>query len=123
MSNAITILPESDDRTLCVNVTGVISAAIFLDFFIKPIRTIIERHGEFNLCAIYTDYQGWDSDAAEASFKYYAEVGTQGRKLAYVNAPDSRFLLLKMLEPLLPNAEIRFFEPEERDEAIAWAKS
>ena len=122
MTKAITILSESDDKTLCVSITGVISAAIFLECFIQPIRTIIERRGEFNLCAIYNDYEGWESDAAEASFKYYAEVGAQGRRLAYVNAPDSRFLLLKMLEPILPNAEIRFFEPEDRGEAIAWAK-
>lgn len=123
MQSSVTLLPESDETTLSVLVTGVVKADDFEKNFIMPIKAMIASHGEFNLCAFYSDdYQGWDPAAAESSFKTYANFGAFGRRCAYINAPDSRHLILKMMRPIMPNADIRFFETEESDGAIAWAK-
>lgn len=124
MENSITILPETDDRTLCVHITGIITLHDYKEFFVKPLHAIIAKHGEYNLYAYYShDYQSWTVDAADFSFKCYAEVGMAARKSAYVNAPDSRHLILKMLQPLMPKAEIRFFDEHQQEEAMAWVKS
>jgi hypothetical protein len=123
MSQSITILPETDDRTLCVHITGVLNADDFEKSFITPVKTLIAGHGEFNLYAFYSDdYQGWDPSAADSSFKTYSELGPFGRRCAYVNAPDSRHLILKMMRPLMPDADIRFFDSDEAGKALAWAK-
>lgn len=123
MKTAITILPESDDRTLCIVMSGIVTADVYNEFFMKPLEKIIARHGIFNLCAIYTDYEGWESDAAEISFKFYTKISRQIGRVSFINAPDSRHLLLKMLEPVMPNAQVKNFEPDQKDEAIAWAKN
>lgn len=123
MSQTVTILPETDDKTLCVHVTGVLNTDDFEKNFINPVKAIIARYGEFHLYAFYNDdYQGWDTSAAESSFKAYSELGPFGRRCAYVNAPDSRHLILKMLRPLMPDADIRFFDSDEAAQAMAWAK-
>lgn len=123
MQSSVTFLPESDDRTVCVRATGLINAEDFQRNFVAPVMAAIAKHGQVHVYVIYSDdFQGWDPQAAEASFKTYAEFGPFGRRCAYVNVPDSLHLTLKMMRPLMPGADIRFFEKDEADKAMAWVK-
>lgn len=119
----ITILPETDDTALYIKVRGTITLDDYMEFFDIPVKAIADRNGWYNL---YVDhdpsFRGWAEDAACASFKCISEYGPRARRLAYINPPDSRRLLMKMLSPIM-SAELRFFEDGQQDEAIAWMKA
>ncbi|MDB5492498.1 MAG: hypothetical protein JWO78_2347 [Micavibrio sp.] len=123
MAQTIIPLPESDEHTLCIEMKGVITLEDFRVYFERPLREIIGRQGIYSIFAVYSDNDmKWNEDAADFSFRFYTEIGHYRRKVAFVNAPDSRLLLAKMLQPVIDNGEIRFFDMEQREEALAWVK-
>lgn len=123
MAATVKILPETDETTLCVALHGYVSATDYAEFFDSPLRSIQRVNGFYNLVIVHeADFQGWEPGAADLSFRAIASLGHTVRRAAYVNAPDSRMLMMKMMQPIL-NADIRFFETEQQQEAIAWAKA
>lgn len=123
MGQSVHILPESNDTTLFLRLTGTVTREDYLKYFMEPAKEIADRLGWYNLLVLHdADFSGWAPDAAEVSFKYLVEYCPKARRLAYVNASDSRLLLMKMLEPVMGNAQIRFFELDEMDEAIGWMR-
>ncbi|MBI2235266.1 MAG: STAS/SEC14 domain-containing protein [Micavibrio aeruginosavorus] len=116
----ITILPGTHDATLCLRLSGEITAQDFIDYFDTPLQNIIARHGYYNLYLHYApDFKAWLPEAADLSFKCISICSPKARRLAYVNAPDSRMLMMKMLEPMM-QAEIRYFDEPQRQEALDW---
>ena len=122
MKKTITILPETDATTLCLSMTGMVSAEDYMNFFDTPLRQMIDKNGFYNLFVSYTNFEGWTPEAADLSFKCISTCGPKARKAAYVNPPDARMILMKTLQPIL-NAEVRYFNAGEDAEAIAWIKS
>lgn len=123
MKKTVEVLPETTASTLFVRLAGVVTLEDYLEFFDKPVKKIAYGHGTYNLCVIHDeDFRGWAEDAAHHSFECISEIGERARRLAYVNAPDSRRLLMKMLSPHV-GMEVRFFEADEEDEAIRWMLS
>ena len=123
MEKTILLLPETDDRTLCLEMRGNIALRDFQDSFEAPLRAIIARQGSYNIFAVYTDDNArWQEDAAHYSFRFYNEIGPLRHRVAFVNAPDSRHLITKILQPVIINGEARFFDPDQRDEALTWVK-
>ena len=119
----VTIMPETTETTLFVCLSGKVTKDDYMEFFDKPVKEIAYGQGWYNLCVVHDDdFQGWDEGAAYHSFECIAEIGERARRLAYVNAPDSRRLLMKMLSPIV-KAELRFFDSEEKEEAIDWMLS
>ncbi|MDB5491019.1 MAG: hypothetical protein JWO78_868 [Micavibrio sp.] len=122
MSKTIIILPETEGPTLCVSLTGIIAAEDFSEFFEKPLREVLNRFDHYNLYAVYQEeFRGWSEEAADLSFKCISAVASKAKKAAYVNAPDSRRLLMKMVQPLT-SAEVRYFDSGEESQALAWIR-
>ena len=121
--NRIDVLPQSNHDTVCVTLCGVIGPEDYKNSLYNTLKTLAESGQYFNLLINYDiSFKGWDRQAAEMSFRSIIDYGRKARKLAYVNAPDSKMLQIKMTQPLL-GGEVRFFETEELDAAIAWVKS
>jgi hypothetical protein len=119
----IVILPESDDRTLCVSVSGVLEVEDYENCFYQPLDKMVKAGKKFGLLMIYTkDYKGWSKEAADRSFQSIIEHGKFARKLGYVNPPESKIFQIKMARDLF-SGEIRFFEEDQLQEAIKWIKS
>ena len=122
MTETITIMPETSGSTLCLRLQGVISAEDFTRNFGDRVRDIVATHGHYNLYILYDqEFKGWSCEAADLSFKNISQYSPKASRLAYVNAPDSRILMMKMLEPIM-QAEIRYFNLAEKDEALAWVQ-
>jgi len=120
MKRTITILPETEGATLCLSFRGTITAEDFTEFHEKPLLKILESHDHYNLYVIYEDdFEGWSEDAAALSFKCISAISPKARKAAYVNAPDSRHLLMKIVQPLT-HLQVRYFESGEEKEALDW---
>jgi hypothetical protein len=123
MVQTIITLPETDQTTLCVRLTGTITADDYLNDFDLPLRAMVDTHGFLKLCLIYDEnFEGWSKEAADLSFKNISDLAPKARKTAYVNAPDSRLLLMKMMQSVM-DGKIAYFETGQEAEALAWAKS
>jgi len=123
MDKTVIILPETDQTTLCLRLTGMITRDEYRNNFDLPLRAMVAAHGFLNLCVIYDKkFEGWTPEAGDLSFKNLSDLGPNARRVAYVNAPDSRLLLMKMMDPVM-KAEIRYFDLSEESTALAWIKS
>jgi hypothetical protein len=121
--NEVVVMPQSDECTLCVTLKGVVSVPEYEEHFYKPIKSMVESGCKYNLLIHYDPtYVGWDKKAAEMSFQSIIDYGHESRKLAYVNAPDSKMLQVKVAKPLL-SGEVRFFDEEELEDALEWVKA
>ena len=123
MNATILTLPETTENTICLQLTGMITAEDFTTLFVMPVQKAVEAKGYYNLFIYYDSaFKGWTREAADLSFKCISKYSPRARRLAYVNAPDSRMLMMKMLEPMM-QAEVRYFDEEQKDEALHWVLS
>lgn len=120
MAQTITILPETSGSVLCLNLTGAVDAAAFREFFDKPLNAILAKYGHYNLLVNYdAGFLRWEEEAADLSFKSIAACGPKARRCAYVNPPESRIILMKIMNPML-TGEVRYFNPDQKVEALTW---
>ena len=94
-----------------------------MDYFDTPLKAIANKNGWYNLYIVHDEnFKGWSAEAADLSFRCISEYSPKSRRLAYVNAPDARMLMMRMLSPLM-TAEVRFFDTEEQEDAKAWMQA
>lgn len=123
MPETVIILPQTDDRTLCLRYTGAVTKQEHYDGMVVPGLAIINRHGMYNLVIEYADdYKGFLTDAADQSFRLIRDWGKYGRRIAYVNPSPRKVFMTKLAMILFGNTTIRYFSAGQLDEAIAWAK-
>lgn len=120
----VTILPESEDEFLVLRLQGVITLEDFNRCFYDEAAKRIEQFGRFSMLVYFSaQFQSWAIDAADASFRSILEMGHAARKLAYVNPPERKVLQMSLQRPMVSNADIKYFEPNQFDEAVQWLKS
>jgi len=124
MPGSVIILPQTDDHTLCLRFTGVVTKEDHYQGMVAPGVAIIERQGVYNLVIEYApDYKGFLTDAADQSFRLIRDWGTYGRRIAYVNPSARKIFMTKLASILFGKATIRYFPAGKLDAAIAWAKN
>lgn len=116
------IMPESDDRVLCIRVEKPISSEGYSENFTPRIRAMIEKHGGIRFLIHFKEYQGWEAEAALMDMAGLVEFGPKVIKFAMVNPPKTEMLRYNVKKPLL-SGEARTFEERELAEAIAWVKA
>lgn len=123
MPGTVIILPQTDEQTLCLRYTGVVTKQDHYDGMVVPGLAIIERNGYYNLLIEYgPDFKGFLPDAADQSFRLIRDWGKYGRRIAYINPSPRRMFMTKIVAILLGNSAIRNFSSDEFDEAVAWVK-
>jgi hypothetical protein len=119
----ITVLPETDDHTLCVSLGGLVTLEDYEECVFKPLDAFVKKGIKFDLLLHYSkDYKGWTPEAADKSFRSIIDHGKYARRMAYVNPPESKIFQVKMAAPLL-GGEVRYFDDKELPEALKWIKS
>lgn len=118
----VTIMPETHDAVLCVTFTGTLTDEDYLEYFERPLKKIVDSYGYVNALICFDEaFSGWTQAAADLSFKCLSTYLPKARRIGYVNAPDSRLLLMKMLEPI-STADTRFFETAQLQDALKWVE-
>lgn len=113
-------LPQTQGSVLCLRFRGHIAGKDFIEHCTLPLEKIVAQYQHYSLYIEYhPDFQGWDLDAADANFKCISSLVHNLRRAAYVNAPDSRYLLAKMMTPMT-SGEFRFFDEGQQEEALTW---
>jgi len=119
---SVVILPESNETTICLLLHDHVVAEDFDKYYHQEIKKRVAANGYFNMIVNYApDYKGWETDAADLNLKSIMELGSKPHKLAYVNPPKRKILLMKMAEPIL-KGEIRYFEDGGYQDALKWIK-
>ena len=116
------VMPETDDRVLCLRVEKPISPEGYAENFAPRIRAMIEKHKGIRLLVHYKAYQGWEAEAALMEMGGVSEFGGKVIKFAMVNPPKREMLRYNVHKPLI-NGEIRVFKDDELDDAVRWVKA
>lgn len=120
--HSITILPESDDLTLCVRMQDLLCLEDHEAKLAGEIRKRIEKNGFLNLVIWYEDnHMFMDPATAEANMRGFIDMAPYARRTAYINPTERKLLQIKLFTPLY-GGEVRIFPSEEKDQAILWAK-
>lgn len=126
----ITLEAKDADRVLVVTMQGMISEGD-IDRAIEAFQArypqvgVHLRGGEgggFGLLADWQDLTGWEKGAKTLGTVTVKTIGDAVRKIAIL--ADGRFADEKpRLSDVAPDAAVRLFAPEQREEALAWLRS
>lgn len=117
-----TIMPESDDSCLCIQIERKITSDGYKENFIKRIEKMLAVYGEIRLLIYYKKFSGWDKEAAMLDFSFGSRFESKLCKMAMVNPPDSEIARGLSRQDSLKN-KIRLFEEHELEEALIWVKA
>jgi hypothetical protein len=120
---SVILMPESDDRTVCVTFRGIVTLADHRANLFDQMQARIEKYGYYNLVLYFhPDFRGYTPEAADSGFRGIRDMGRSARRIAYVNPTPRKLFQTQMTRALLCE-EVRNFDAEELAEAIAWAKA
>ncbi|HTK85866.1 MAG TPA: STAS/SEC14 domain-containing protein [Patescibacteria group bacterium] len=121
---SVRVLPQTDDQTLCVEMSGLIRAEDHKRAFYDNLEKIIAKNGFYDLLIVHApDFKGWEAGAADQSLRTIMELAKYGRRRAMVNPPEKIVLMQKVSGDKLFGGETRYFNVDQFDEALAWVKS
>lgn len=121
MGKTIEILPETSGSVLCLRFSGIITPEDFISGLETPLLKIIAQFDQYSMYIDYSpDFVKWSPEAADLSFKCITACGPKIRRCAYVNPPQERLLMMKLLNPITSHAEVRYFNAGEQAQGLAW---
>jgi hypothetical protein len=115
------IMPETDDRTLCIRITKPISPEGLQGNFIPRLDSMLDTHSEIRLLIHYADYKGWEEAATREDGVIILKYGPKIRKIAYVSPPKKEMFKLKINRALIAG-EMEFFDNDDLRQALKWVK-
>jgi hypothetical protein len=121
-ASTVLLLPQTDDHTVCVELKGLVRAEDHLKNLRQQLEKRIAKYGWYNLLIVFgPEFEGWEPEAADISFKSIIDLGQKAHKLAYVNPSEKKVLQHKLSGDLF-GGEVRFFNADARGEAVEWVK-
>jgi hypothetical protein len=114
-------MPQSDDRALCFEVHKPISPEGYSQNFLPRLDAMLDAAGEIRLLIYFSDYKGWETEAAIMDMGAIAVYGAKVAKFAMVNPPKKEIVQYAVKKPLI-HGEIRIFEESQLQEAVVWVK-
>ncbi|HTK85896.1 MAG TPA: STAS/SEC14 domain-containing protein [Patescibacteria group bacterium] len=119
---SVTVLPETDENTLCVEMKGLIRRQDYEKNFRNRILAITSKKRRFNVLIFYApSFKGWEPEAADLSLKSIMELGKKINRQACINTPNMVVFRNKLSSALF-GGQTRYFDKDNYDEALAWVK-
>ncbi|SRR6056297_371294 len=114
---------DDENGLLHLTLSGKLSTEDY-DRFEPAFARIAEQHdGPMPMLVEITPaFDGWDVGALWRDAKMGVEYRNAFSRIAMVGSQDWLDWATKMADGLFPQAEMRFFDPEDRDKARAWAR-
>lgn len=116
------IMDESDDRAVCISVEKPISHEGYTENFLPRLDDMIQKHGEARVLVHFKEYKGWEENAAMEDMVAFLNYGQRVRKIALVNAPETKKRHLQLAKTLIAG-DVEFFDTEHLPNAIDWVKA
>lgn len=111
-------MPETTDRALCVSIDGPVRKE---NFALTKLHCdeMLKRHNDIRLLILCRNFAGWSEETSRLDMSFSLEYGTKMSRLALVNPPASLISLFKFKE-VLHKREVRYYDADGLDEALAW---
>lgn len=117
-----TIMPQTTDRILCIQIDKPISKEGYEENFLPRVAKMREQFGEIRLLVYYKKFQGWEINAAALDMQTVTEYSNSKTKIALVNAPEKE-IRKKEIKNQIMNAELKAFTEKELDAALEWVEN
>lgn len=116
----ITVMEQSTQTMLAVQATGKLTDSDYEDIWIPALEKVINDSGKANaLLYMDAEFKGWELKAMWADTKFGFQHRKDFNRLAVVGGPDWVRWGVKLGEMLL-DCEVKLYEPEKLNEALAW---
>lgn len=116
---------SAPDHVVALHASGSLTAQDY-DAVIAEVEAKLSRHDKIGL---FVDMTGFEDITAEGMFRDLryglGKIGEWRRfpREAIVTEKQWVKALVKVVDPLLPQVELRTFAPAERDQALVWASA
>lgn len=117
-----TVMPESDDTAICIQVDKPISKEGYRDNFLPKLTDMVQKKGEARILVYFQTFQGWEEEAAGFDMEAVATYGKYVGKLAFVNPPEKVIFKIKLQQPMI-KGDVQFFAENDLQTALRWIKS
>lgn len=101
-----------------VTVSGKLTSEDY-ENFVPAVDGMIAEVGRIRILFVMEDFEGWDAGAAWEDTKFAIEHYNDIRKIALIGEHSWERWMAVICQPFT-TAEIQFFSPDQRDEAILW---
>ncbi|WP_435640800.1 STAS/SEC14 domain-containing protein [Micavibrio aeruginosavorus] len=115
------IMPETDDRVICIRVDKPISGEGYKTLFLPLVQKMAADHGEIRMVLVFEKFQGWEEEAAMADLASTMFLAQHLKKLAIVNLPDKMIQYIGMRQAAL-KTDLRIFDASQFQDALNWAR-
>ena len=115
------IMPETDDRVICIRVDKPISGEGYKTLFLPLAHKMAADHGEIRMVVLFEKFQGWEEEAAMTDLASTMFLAHHLKKLAIVNLPDNMVQYIGMRQAAL-KTDLRIFDTHQFQDALNWAR-
>ena len=117
---AVKIEMEAEGNVLVVHLTDALKKEDY-EKFVPAFERVIEEQGTLRILMKMEDFRGWKAGALwediKFAFKHFSDID----RLALVGEKKWQKGMSVFCKPFTA-ARIRYFEPEDEDDALAWLK-
>lgn len=114
------LLPETSGAFVALQFTGKLDADNY-KAIIPILEEHISRHGKISLLWEMRDFGGWTTDGLLSDTKFDVKHRNDFSRIAMVGEKKWQDWMTSLMKPFT-SAKVRYFESDERDAALAWAK-
>lgn len=116
----IEFLPETEGNAVAIKASGELTHEDYRDTLIPGLESRIARQGRVNVFVEFDeDFEGWNLQSAWDDASFGLSHRSDFNNFAVVGGPAWVRWCLK-LSAFLINGEVRFFDPVQREDAVAW---
>ncbi|UUO08327.1 STAS/SEC14 domain-containing protein [Blastopirellula sp. J2-11] len=114
----IEIAENYESDLLQVTAAGKLTSADYATF-VPAVEGMIEAAGRIRILFVMDQFEGWDAGAAWEDTKFAIEHFNDIRKIALIGESSWEKWMAVICKPFTM-AEVRFFAPDQRAEALEW---
>ena len=114
----VTLDHKTDEKILEVHLSGTIHRDDY-ERYAPEIERIIAEHGKLRVLVIMEDFHGWDAAGLWQDIKFDTRHFRDFERIAFVGDKSWEKGMAKFCKPFT-TAKIRYFGPDEVDEAHRW---
>ncbi len=118
------ILEQSEGPLLCIEVKEPVRLDAYKNSYLPHIEKNLAEFDHLDMLFYYPDrenFLGWEEEAADLNLQKFTEFGRKVHKIALVDAPEKVVLRWNLMQPLF-GGEVKTFEKDQFDQALAWVK-
>lgn len=114
-----TLLPETDGTFVAIRISDKLDQADYQSI-VPILEERIAEHGKISLYWEMEQFEGWTAGGLWADTKFGVKHANDFRRIAVVGDKKWHEWSTKVMKPFT-SAEVRYFNPDQRQQALAWA--